>query len=68
MFPRLVPNPNSPPASIKKLFNNRKKIEKIIQNMDFKIVKRNKSNKSYIPDLLKKKYFLNSVFKYKLNK
>ena len=50
------------------LFDNRKKIEKIIQNMDFKIVNRNKRNKSYIPDLLKKKYFLNSVFKYKLNK
>jgi len=45
------------------LFENKKKIEKMIQNLDKNIMRKNQNIQSFTPYMLKKKYFLKSIYK-----
>ena len=44
------------------LKENRNKIDKMIHHIDIKIVKKNKKILSFTPDMLKKRYFLKSIY------
>lgn len=49
------------------LSENKKKIDKMMHFLDINYLKNNKKIQSYTPDMLKKKYFLTSIFKKKNN-
>ena len=49
------------------LSDNKKKIDKLMHYLDINYLKNNKNIQSYTPDMLKKKYFLRTVYKKKNN-
>ena len=49
------------------LSDNKKKIDKLMHYLDINYLKNNKKVQSYTPDMLKKKYFLRTIYKKKNN-